>query len=255
MPFRASFDCLWCGTAHTCRSADDLEGWAQLCPACVGKAGDNGFLRFRLRQALTERGAAARASGAARRTRPTRRQTQLTSSRMLGRSPRHARLHTTAGPSASVAQPRRQGLRPPRRPPTSVTRASRTRPDRPLATMTSLPTTRLARPNTTTGISDAAATLVAPSTTRRGMPSWTPRDGGSTRSRSRARSSSSPPGRAGGRRSSPRRASYRSTTRRRRLSIARVSASSRMAYARTSTSATRGPRATDTPTPFLPVSG
>jgi demethylmenaquinone methyltransferase/2-methoxy-6-polyprenyl-1,4-benzoquinol methylase len=58
MPFRASFDCLWCGTAHTCRGSDDLEGWALLCPDCVGKAGDNGFLRFRLRQALTERGAA-----------------------------------------------------------------------------------------------------------------------------------------------------------------------------------------------------
>lgn len=57
MPFRASFECLWCGTAHTCRGPDDLEGWAQLCPDCVGKAGDNGFLRFRLRQALTERGA------------------------------------------------------------------------------------------------------------------------------------------------------------------------------------------------------
>ena len=60
MPFRATFDCLWCGTAHTCRGDDDLEGWAQLCPSCVGKAGDNGFLRFRLRQALIERGAAAR---------------------------------------------------------------------------------------------------------------------------------------------------------------------------------------------------
>src|SRR4051795_10353222 len=58
MPFRASFDCLWCGTAHVCRGPDDLEGWAQLCPDCVGKAGDNGFLRFRLHQALTERGAA-----------------------------------------------------------------------------------------------------------------------------------------------------------------------------------------------------
>ena len=57
MPFRASFDCLWCGTTHTCRASDDLEGWAQLCPDCVGKAGDNGFLRFRLRQALTERAA------------------------------------------------------------------------------------------------------------------------------------------------------------------------------------------------------
>ena len=59
MPFRASFSCLWCGAEHTTRSADDLEGWAQLCPDCVGKAGDNGFLRFRLRQALTERSASA----------------------------------------------------------------------------------------------------------------------------------------------------------------------------------------------------
>jgi SAM-dependent methyltransferase len=58
VPFRATFDCLWCGAAHTCRGPDDLEGWAQLCPDCVGKAGDNGFLRFRLHQALTERGAA-----------------------------------------------------------------------------------------------------------------------------------------------------------------------------------------------------
>lgn len=56
MPYRATFDCLWCGRAHTCRDPNDLEGWAQLCSDCVGKAGDNGFLRFRLRQALTERG-------------------------------------------------------------------------------------------------------------------------------------------------------------------------------------------------------
>ena len=57
------------GPPHTCRTPDDLEGWAQLCPDCVGKAGDNGFLRFRLRQALTERGAAsaARRSGRDRR--------------------------------------------------------------------------------------------------------------------------------------------------------------------------------------------
>ena len=58
MPFRDRFDCLWCGTAHVCRGPDDLEGWAQLCPDCVGKAGDNGFLRFRLHQALTDRAAA-----------------------------------------------------------------------------------------------------------------------------------------------------------------------------------------------------
>jgi len=65
MPFRSTFDCLWCGSPHVCRGPDDLEGWAQLCPACVGKAGDNGFLRFRLRDALTERGAAARSPAVA----------------------------------------------------------------------------------------------------------------------------------------------------------------------------------------------
>jgi demethylmenaquinone methyltransferase/2-methoxy-6-polyprenyl-1,4-benzoquinol methylase len=58
MPFRSTFDCLWCGTAWTVRGPDDIEGWAQLCPTCIGKAGDNGFLRFRLRDALAERGAA-----------------------------------------------------------------------------------------------------------------------------------------------------------------------------------------------------
>ena len=60
MPFKATFACLWCGTSHTTRSTDDLEGWAQLCPECLGKAGDNGFLRFRLHAAIQERGAAAR---------------------------------------------------------------------------------------------------------------------------------------------------------------------------------------------------
>lgn len=58
MPFRPRFECLWCGAAHACRGSDDLEGWAQLCPDCVGKAGDNGFLRFRLHQALSERATA-----------------------------------------------------------------------------------------------------------------------------------------------------------------------------------------------------
>jgi demethylmenaquinone methyltransferase/2-methoxy-6-polyprenyl-1,4-benzoquinol methylase len=67
VPFRETFDCLWCGTPHQTRSRDELEGWAQLCPTCVGKAGDNGFLRFRLRQALGERAAATKgdAPGAA----------------------------------------------------------------------------------------------------------------------------------------------------------------------------------------------
>jgi len=64
MPFRATFACLWCGSDHTTRGPDDLEGWTQLCPDCIGRAGDNEFLRFRLHQALAERAAATdRAAG------------------------------------------------------------------------------------------------------------------------------------------------------------------------------------------------
>jgi SAM-dependent methyltransferase len=59
MAFRRSFDCLWCGQAWEVRSDDDLEGWAVLCPECLGKADTNGFLRGRLRTALRERAAAA----------------------------------------------------------------------------------------------------------------------------------------------------------------------------------------------------
>lgn len=55
---RATFDCLWCGRPWTTRSPDDLEGWAQLCPDCLGKAGENPFLKFRLRDAITARGSA-----------------------------------------------------------------------------------------------------------------------------------------------------------------------------------------------------
>jgi len=59
VPFRATFDCLWCGRRHSCRGSDDIEGWAQLCPDCVGQAGSNGFLRFRLHRALGDRAAAS----------------------------------------------------------------------------------------------------------------------------------------------------------------------------------------------------
>jgi demethylmenaquinone methyltransferase/2-methoxy-6-polyprenyl-1,4-benzoquinol methylase len=55
MPFRERFDCLWCGAPHETRTPDDVEGWAQLCPTCIGRAGENGFLRFRLKTALAER--------------------------------------------------------------------------------------------------------------------------------------------------------------------------------------------------------
>jgi SAM-dependent methyltransferase len=58
MPFRRRFDCLWCGQTWESGSEDDLEGWAALCPDCLGKADDNGFLRNRLRAALRERAAA-----------------------------------------------------------------------------------------------------------------------------------------------------------------------------------------------------
>ena len=64
MPFRSSFNCLWCGTSYVTRGSDDIEGWAQLCPDCIAKAGDNGFLRFRLRDAITERGRAVVPAGA-----------------------------------------------------------------------------------------------------------------------------------------------------------------------------------------------
>jgi hypothetical protein len=63
VPFRSTFDCLWCGTSYVAGGPDDIEGWAQLCPDCVAKAGDNGFLRFRLRDAITERGRVAVQAG------------------------------------------------------------------------------------------------------------------------------------------------------------------------------------------------
>ncbi len=59
MPFRNTFECLWCGAAWQTRADDDLEGWAQLCATCLGKAGENSFTRFRLKAALAERAAAS----------------------------------------------------------------------------------------------------------------------------------------------------------------------------------------------------
>ena len=58
MPFRRRFACLWCGRDWEVRTDEDLEGWAALCPDCLGKADDNGFLRDRLRTALRDRSAA-----------------------------------------------------------------------------------------------------------------------------------------------------------------------------------------------------
>jgi SAM-dependent methyltransferase len=66
MPFREVFDCLWCGTPHRVRARDDLEGWAQLCPECLARAGANPFLRLRLKMALAERAAGTGATAADR---------------------------------------------------------------------------------------------------------------------------------------------------------------------------------------------
>jgi ubiquinone/menaquinone biosynthesis C-methylase UbiE len=52
------FNCLWCGRPHVPRTADDLEAFARLCPDCIGRAQDNEFLRYRLREGLRARSAA-----------------------------------------------------------------------------------------------------------------------------------------------------------------------------------------------------
>jgi SAM-dependent methyltransferase len=57
--FAAQFNCLWCGRPHRARSSDDLEGYARLCPECIGRAQDNEFLRFRLHEGLRARAAAS----------------------------------------------------------------------------------------------------------------------------------------------------------------------------------------------------
>ena len=62
MAFRATFQCLWCGRSHQTRGPDDIEGFAQLCSECVGRAQDNEFLRFRLRDGLRARTAAMTSS-------------------------------------------------------------------------------------------------------------------------------------------------------------------------------------------------
>jgi SAM-dependent methyltransferase len=58
------FDCLWCGQTWQPRAADDLEARARLCPDCLGKAGENPFLRFRLHRALEQPVAGAAGGGA-----------------------------------------------------------------------------------------------------------------------------------------------------------------------------------------------
>jgi demethylmenaquinone methyltransferase/2-methoxy-6-polyprenyl-1,4-benzoquinol methylase len=65
------FACLWCGRTWQPRTVDDLEARARLCPDCLGRAGDNPFLRFRLRAGLDARAATAGRSPPASATTPT----------------------------------------------------------------------------------------------------------------------------------------------------------------------------------------
>jgi SAM-dependent methyltransferase len=58
------FDCLWCGQTWRPRNANDLEALARLCPDCLGRAGSNEFLRFRLHAALDARAGAVAAAPA-----------------------------------------------------------------------------------------------------------------------------------------------------------------------------------------------
>ena len=60
MTFHATFNCLWCGRAYKTRADSDLEGYALLCPDCVGRAGENEFLRYRLKEGLRLRAVAER---------------------------------------------------------------------------------------------------------------------------------------------------------------------------------------------------
>lgn len=53
------FACLWCGRDWQPGDADDLEARARLCPDCLGRAGENPFLRYRLHRALEERASRA----------------------------------------------------------------------------------------------------------------------------------------------------------------------------------------------------
>jgi len=98
MPYRARFDCLWCGTTWAAGGPDDLEGWAQLCPECLGKAGSNAFLRGRLRTALDRRAAAGRVATVPSSTGPASSSRARSSARSAVRAQRPARRPPLALP-------------------------------------------------------------------------------------------------------------------------------------------------------------
>ena len=65
------FACLWCGRTWQPRASDDLEAHARLCPDCLGRAGENPFVRFRLRAALEARATPTAGSASAKPASPT----------------------------------------------------------------------------------------------------------------------------------------------------------------------------------------
>jgi len=65
------FSCLWCGRTWQPRASDDLEAHARLCPDCLGRAGENPFVRFRLRAALEARAGASAGSAPVQPASPT----------------------------------------------------------------------------------------------------------------------------------------------------------------------------------------
>ena len=101
MAYRPVFDCLWCGAAWTTRGSNDLEGWAQLCPDCLARAGSNPFLRGRLRAALAQRVSVEQASSAA--AAAATRHTAAT--RQAAPEPSHAPSHAPAVRPVSRAIP------------------------------------------------------------------------------------------------------------------------------------------------------
>ena len=94
-----------CGAARawTTRGPDDLEGWAQLCSTCLGKAGDNPFLRGAAAHRRSRRRGRPRAAGAARPPRGRRRDDGRAPPRR--RHPRPARRHAPRRALAARAAP------------------------------------------------------------------------------------------------------------------------------------------------------
>lgn len=104
MTYRTTFDCLFCGTTWTTRGADDLEGWAWLCPECLGKAATSRFLKDRLRAGLAARASAAATSAAA------------TTTPAADAATRAAPASTAAAPASTSTSPSASAPRPAARP-------------------------------------------------------------------------------------------------------------------------------------------